>query len=203
MSDRSVTPHPGLPSGWFPAQLWPIGSDSAVRPLIADDLEHLRTWRNEQQDVLRQQAPIDIEHQQRWFRDVVVPSQQHATPSSVLVTTSRSGVPTSYGGLTNIDWVSRRAEVSFLAATDIASSSERYEAEFGGFLSWLTDFSFGELDLCRLFTETWAFRDHHLEILERAGFQLEGRLRHHVVKDCLAHDALMHGLLRSDIEKEI
>jgi RimJ/RimL family protein N-acetyltransferase len=70
------------------------------------------------------------------------------------------------------------------------------------FLHFLSGWAFGELGLNRLFTETYAFRDAHIAILERAGFISEGRLRQHVVVAGRPTDSILHGLLASDWGQE-
>ena len=45
----------------------------------------------------------------------------------------------SNGGLTNIEWISHRAELSFLAATERAEDPEAYALEFARFLRWVTE----------------------------------------------------------------
>lgn len=198
MSDRSIAPHPGLEPGWMLDQRWDAGGATA-RAIVENDLEHLRCWRNEQQDVLRQQSPLSEEHQRHWFNTVVKPSYaSERFPQSLLVVIEEDGVLTSYGGVTNIEWRSRRGEVSFLAASERARDHTRYREEMTRFLAWLFDFAFEVLSFNRLFTETWEFRHDHIDILERAGMAGEGRLREHIAKDGLIYDALLHGILAID-----
>lgn len=197
MSERSVSPHPGVEPGWMLGQRWEV--DGAIaRAIVESDLDHLRRWRNDQQDVLRQQKPLTDDHQLHWFRSVVEPSYaSERFPTALLVVVEEDGRPTSYGGLTNIEWVSRRGEVSFLAATE-RTRAPRYAAEITRFLSWLFDFTFETISFNRLFAETWEFRHDHIALLEQAGMTNEGRLRQHVAKDGLLHDALIHGILAGD-----
>lgn len=197
MTDRECEPHPGLDPRWLPEQRWRSGRRT-FRAIDVPDLEFLRTWRNDQQSVLRQQEPLTPDHQERWFRNVVEPSYSERWPSALLVVATEEGEPVSYGGLTNIEWTSRRAELSFLAATDRATDSRLYRDEFTLFLRWVIEMTFDELQLHRLFTETWEFRHEHIGVLERCGFHVEGTMRDHVVKDGQFHDALLHGLLAGD-----
>lgn len=195
-SSAELAPHPGLEPGWFVERSWTRGG-RRFRPLGRDDLATLMRWRNEQQGVLRQQEPLTIEHQERWFRGVVEPSYQETHPRALQVVAIDDG-PVAYGGLTNIEWVSRRAELSFLAATELAESPERYAVEFRLFLEWTASFCFGELGFNRLFAETWDFREDHMAVLEAFGFAREGRMRQHVAKSGRIHDAVLHGLLADD-----
>lgn len=164
-------------------------------PLRREDIEPLRLFRNEQIDVLRQAAPISPAEQERWFADVVAPAHRHPRPPMILVSILDEDERfIGYGGLTNVDWAAGRAEVSFLADPRRAADPELYRRDLTAFVGFLADWAFGELGLNRLFTETYAFRDAHIEILEEAGFREEGRLREHVATG----DSVLHGLLAGD-----
>lgn len=190
-----MDPHPGLPGGSFGASTWTLPDGAVVRRIEERDIESLRAWRNSQQAVLRQQAPLDSDHQAAWFANRVDPSYGLPHPSEILVVVTEADRAVSYGGLTNIEWTSHRAELSFLAATERTRDPAAYAAEFSRFLRWVTSYTFEELALNRIFTETWEDRTAHIELLEDAGFELEGRMRQHVVKDGEPRDALLHGLL--------
>jgi RimJ/RimL family protein N-acetyltransferase len=168
-------------------------------PLRRVDIEPLRQFRNEQIDVLRQAEPISPEQQERWFEEAVVPTQEDPQPPQLLVSIldEHEGF-VGYGGLTNIDWRSRRAEISFLLDPERAGDEEVYRRDTASFLAFLADWAFGELGLNRLFAESYAFRQFHIGLLEEAGYRLEGRLREHVlVRDGL-EDSVVHGLLAAE-----
>jgi RimJ/RimL family protein N-acetyltransferase len=186
-------PHRSLNWVWREGEL-------SFRRIEERDIESLRLWRNAQQSVLRQQHPISAEHQLGWFRTSVEPTYSAEDPKQLLVVVEDSDHLVAYGGLTNIEWVSRRAEVSFLCETERSHDAERYADAFTSFLTWLKHFAFVELGLNRLFTETWSVRGEHIGILEACGWRLEGRMREHVWKDGRFDDALLHGVLVSDYE---
>jgi len=168
-------------------------------PLREADIAALRRFRNEQIDVLRQPEPISPEQQQRWFDEVVAPAQREPRPRQVLVSIlAEGGAFIGYGGLTNVDWEARRAEVSFLVDPLRAADRDLYRRDMAAFLRFLGDWAFGELGLNRLFAETYAFRDFHISILEQAGYVLEGRLREHIVAGEGPGDSLVHGVLAAD-----
>lgn len=163
------------------------------------DIESLRGFRNAQVDVLRQVEQISPERQRRWFDDVVAPAQADARPPMVLVSILDDEERfLGYGGLTNLSWDSRRAEVSFLVDPERARQDELYRRDMASFLDFLAELAFKRLGLNRLFAETYAFRHFHIGVLEGAGFQREGRLRRHVRVGDRFEDSLVHGLLASD-----
>jgi RimJ/RimL family protein N-acetyltransferase len=187
----------GPAPNWLTGRRWHAGPFT-VDELAERDIEALRVWRNAQTSVLRQKDPITPEQQRRWYDDVVRPTHASASPSFLLVALRRRDDLVAYGGLTNVSWRDRRAEVSFLADTAVVADDAAYREVFLAFLAWLDGCAFGELGLHRLFTETYAYRTFHLSLLEEHGFVPEGRLRHHVVKDGAPVDSLLHGRLETD-----
>lgn len=163
------------------------------------DIAPLREFRNAQIDVLRQAEPISPEQQRRWFEQTVVPEQSAARPRQLLVSMLAGEERfIGYGGLTNIDWEARRAEVSFLVDPARAADPDLYARDMAAFLGFLAGWAFGELGLNRLHAETYTFREHHISLLEQAGFTREGRLREHVAAADGPGDSLVHGLLAAD-----
>ncbi len=166
------------------------------------DIQTLRDWRNRQIDVLRQKHPLSEEDQERWFEEIVLPTHATEEPRFLLVSILLDEAFVGYGGLTNIDWEHRRAEVSFLVDPERVANPELYRDDFTSFLAFLQKWAFGTLELNRLFTETYAFRDDHIEILESAGFVDEGRLRQHVRVDGEFTDSILHGCVAPNNEQE-
>ena len=98
-----------------------------------------------------------------------------------------------YGGLTHIDWDSKRAEVSFLLDPERAADEECYRSEFKIFLKLLFRAAFDALGLHRLYTETFDIRPLHIEVLESCGFRREGRLVDHNYIQGNYVDSVIHG----------
>jgi RimJ/RimL family protein N-acetyltransferase len=88
--------------------------------------------------------------------------------------------------------------VSFLVDPVRAADAEVYRRDMAAFLGFLADWSFGVLDLNRLFAETYVFRDFHISLLEEAGYRPEGRLREHVMTPDGLGDSVVHALLASE-----
>jgi SAM-dependent methyltransferase len=167
--------------------------------LRAEDIQHIRRWRNAQKDFLRQKKPLTESEQGRWYRDVVMPTHAKARPELLLVSIlDAEGELVGYGGLTNIDWNHHRAEISFLVDPDRAQIPATYAADLLGFWRFVSRWAFDELGLRRLFTETYSFRRTHMALLERAGMRREGVLRDHIKTDEGYADSIMHGLCATD-----
>ena len=59
-----------------------------------------------------------------------------------------------------------------------------------------TDWAFSEFDLVRLYGEVFEWNPASGRVLEKAGYELEGRLRKSIVKDGQVIDALLYAMVR-------
>lgn len=169
-------------------------------PIRLEDSEKIRLWRNAQMDVLRQKHPLSEQEQQMYFQTAIVPGFKEQYPRQILFSYLYQQTLIGYGGLVYIDWESKRAEVSFLLDSVRAKQEPQYKQDFIHYLALLDRVAFGHLHFHRLFTETFAFRQEHMRILEQAGYQLEGILREHIYKKEHWHDAFFHGKLAREYQ---
>ena len=174
----------------------------AIVPYREEDRFLIMKWRNEQIDVLRQNRLLTEADQDRYYREVVEPSFSEDRPRIILFSYLRDEDCIGYGGLTNIDWDSRRAEISFLVDTDRTRDLKVYREDFSVFLRLMKRIAFGALQFNRLFAETFDIRPHHIRILEDNGFRLEGRMRQHVIIRGRPGDSLIHGCLKEYCDAE-
>lgn len=168
----------------------------SISPLRKKDLFSIMKWRNEQIQILRQSRILTKDDQMKYYKRHIYPSYRKSEPSIILFSFLLKGKCIGYGGLTNIDWGSKRSELSFLLKTSRFNSNNLYNKEFSIFLKLIKEVAFMELKFNRLFTETFDIRQKHIEILERNGFRIEGRLNEHVIIDGKARDSLIHGILK-------
>lgn len=162
------------------------------------DMENIRQWRNAQQEVLRQMAPISVEQQQHYFDTVVKQSFLQEHPKILLCSYLLNQECIGYGGLVSIDWVSRRAEVSILMATERAQNEAIYRQDLAHYLALMSEVAFKRLHFHRLFAESYSFRSSTIDQFEQFGFQREGTLREHVFKNGRWYDSIMLGLLANE-----
>ena len=101
-----------------------------------------------------------------------------------------------YGGLTNIDWASKRVELSFLVNHQRAANNDLYLKDFSSFIDLMKKIAFDELNFNRIFTETYDLRPLHIRILEENGFKLEGRMKEHILVNGVLTDSLIHGFIK-------
>ena len=63
----------------------------------------------------------------------------------------------------------------------------------------VVEYGFSELGLVRVFAEPYVGNAASARVLEKAGFELEGRLRAHVIKDGRIRDMLLYAKVRDDL----
>lgn len=165
-------------------------------PIRKKDIQYIRKWRNKQMDILRQKEKISEKDQIKYYESVIKKKFNEKKPNFILFSYMLNNKCIGYGGLTNIDWDSKRAELSFIVDNVRYLNSKVYYQDFFSFLKIISQLSFNELKFNKLFTETYNIRPVHLKILEKIGFQLEGRLKQHVSINGRYVDSLLHGYLR-------
>jgi len=161
------------------------------RKLKLVDSEKIRTWRNKQLSILRQNQIINKEQQVTYFKKEILSRNDKIKLFAIDLDKNLI----AYGGLVNISKNFGTAEVSFIADKNISHNSEFYEILFGNFLDFIKQYSFKKKNLRRLFTETYSFRKKHIKILEKYGFKLEGVMKKHVLKNNRIYDSLIHAKL--------
>ena len=162
-------------------------------PLAKTHIFLIQQWRNQQMDVLRQKTRLTRAGQIKWFAGLKDDSRQKLFAMLGEVNAKKGLI--GYCGLTNMDLPNRRAEVSFLLATERTKDSTMYRKDMLAALGFLASYAFEERGFNKIFTETFAFRRKHIGILEHFGLKREGVLRNHVFINGRYYDSIMHGLL--------
>lgn len=174
----------------------------SLTALRKQDIYLIKTWRNEQIDILRQKEPLSDEDQKKYYEQVVKPSFEEEKPEIVLLSFLLGERCIGYGGLTYVDWNSGRAEVSFILDTSRTGDLESYARDFKAFITLLKQVAFEDLGLNRLYTELYDIRPYFIAFLENNGFKFEGRLKEHNRIGGRFVDSIIHGFLRKDYETE-
>ncbi len=182
----------------LPVQNFQGQNGYSIVPLRKEDMETIRLWRNAQIDILRQKSPLSAEEQKHYFDKILVPSFEQPEPSQILFSYLLNNQFIGYGGLTHIDWQAKRGEISFLIDPEIHEANPEFYEKFLQFLSLLSQVAFKILSFNKLTAEVYAFRAPLIAILEEFGFQQEGRLRAHVMKQDKLIDSFLYGLLKED-----
>jgi RimJ/RimL family protein N-acetyltransferase len=170
-----------------------------LNAISIENIERIRNWRNSQISVLRQSKAISESEQIEYFEKNVFPGYPKHEPEQILFEIHFRSEFIGYGGLVNIDWTASRAEISFLLSPEIVEGSSDYLLVFDLFLKLIQEIAFRNLGFTRLFTETFQFREKHIQVIESNEFKLEGTLRNHSLQNGRPTNSLIHGKLRSDL----
>ena len=175
-------------------------NDYLIRAVQENDIENIRVWRNLQIDVLRQKGKISKSEQADYFNNNVFSNMYKDQPLNILMSYFHKDELIGYGGLVHLNWIDKRAEISFLLEPSLTNDKEIYKKHHLNFLKLISDLAFKDLNFNKIFTETWSIsnRKNHIKNLEEFGFILEGRLKSHVLVDRKFRDALIHRILYSE-----
>ena len=119
-------------------------------------------------------------------------------PNQILFSYLENDICIGYGGLVNISWHDKRAEMSFLLNTDLTKDIHIYESYFFTYIDLLKEITFEYLKFNKLFTETYDFREGHIRILEKKKFVLEGELKQHISLNNKYYSSLIHAILKDE-----
>jgi len=168
-----------------------IGGYSVV-PLREEDIFDIKNWRNAQMDILRTKKVLTDEDQIKYFNEAVKPQFTSPNPSQILFSYLLGVKCVGYGGLTNIDWGSGRAELSFLLNPEEIKHEEKYNKHFSTFIKLIKQAVFDDLGLKEIFTETYDIRPFHVSVLEKNGFVPTGKIKDSVNIGGKLVDSLLH-----------
>lgn len=161
-------------------------------PLRESDILLIKTWRNEQLEILRQSKPLSDEDQIRYYQKSIIPTFNQKKPDQILFSFLKDNECIGYGGLVHINWRDKRGEISFLLKTELNSNATVFKRYFSIFLNFIFEIGFDILKFNKLTTESYDIRDYLIEVLENKGFVEEGRLKNHVFIQGRHVDSLMY-----------
>lgn len=164
--------------------------DFKLVPIRYQDRAKIREWRNEQILHLRQSQLLSEEAQDNYFKNVVAPLFETATPNQLLFSFLWKNELVGYGGLVHINWLDKHAEISFLVKTEL---QEKYFAEFWhAYLKMLSFVAFDKLHFQKIFTYAFDVRPQLYPVLLHAGLVEEARLKNHCMINGSPKDVLIH-----------
>jgi RimJ/RimL family protein N-acetyltransferase len=170
----------------------------SIVPFRQKDLYLIKDWRNIQMDILRQEKVLTSNDQDLYFANYISPAFSQKNPKQILFSYLLNDECIGYGGLTNIAWKSKRAELSYLVNPTRTKPKNLYGKEFSIFISMIKKVVFSDLKFNRIYTETFDIRPFHILILEKNGFKNEGRLRQHSIIKGKLTDSIIHGFLKEE-----
>jgi len=163
------------------------------------DMKKIRQWRNAQMSILRQSVKLLPGEQELYFKNVIKPSFTNKETKQLLFSIIKNSQLIGYGGLVNISWKNKRAEMSFLLDDQRAKNKILYKEDIINFIYLIKKVIFEEMKFNRMYTETFAFRKFHISILEENGYMKEGILRNHLLESGKFYDSIIHGMIKGDV----
>ncbi len=161
-----------------------------LRPLAPEDRDRLLDWRNSPAVAryMFADAAITPEEHARWFAGIAGDARRAYWIIEI------DGAPAGLANLYDIDRANRRCTWgSYLAEPKMRGKG------VGSYVEYLIiDRVFGELGLEKLWCEVLAFNEVAWKLHLSFGFQIEARLRRHVVNAGEPQEVLGLGLLRED-----
>ena len=149
--------------------------DYAIVPIREEDKYLIMQWRNEQMYHLRQNSLLTREQQDHYFKTVVSKLFDQEKPEQILFSYLYHNQCIGYGGLVHIDWEDKKAEISFIMATELENTA--FDKHWTIFLSLIEKMAFRDLKLDKIFTYAYDLRPHLYPVLEQNGFKLAHHLK--------------------------
>ena len=153
-------------------------------------------------DVLRQKKELSSDDQKQYFKSSIIPLFELENTRQILFSFFKDSDLIGYGGLVNISWVDKRAEMSFLVDNSRSENNDQYGKDLHSFINLMKNLCFTEMKFNRLFTETYEFRTFHIKILELSGLVREGRMRQHIYQKNKFHDSIIHSILKEKYDEK-
>jgi RimJ/RimL family protein N-acetyltransferase len=170
------------------------GEGVLLRPVCRKDLELLRQFVNDPEVMQFSNVymPINDYRQEQWFEQM----SKSADSVWFAIADSRQEQEKVIGTccLVGIDWVGRSAELRIrIGDKDAWGQGLGTQAS-----CCLLGYSFGDLNLERIWLRVFASNERATRMYQKLGFQVEGRLRRAAVVGGVVEDVILMGLLREE-----
>ena len=162
----------------------------SIVPIRFEDRMDIMNWRNEQIYHLRQSQPLTIQDQDNYFNTIVKELFEAEKPNQLLFSYLENDTCIGYGGLVQINWIDKNAEISFVMNTKL--EKDMFKFHWGIFLQLLENIAFYELNFHKIFTYAFDLRPHLYEVLESKNYIKEAVLKEHCFFNNQFIDVLIH-----------
>ena len=161
-----------------------------ITPIRYKDRFKIMKWRNEQVYHLRQNGLLNKKDQENYFKNVISKNFNNLRPHQLLFSFLENEVLIGYGGLVNINWIDKNAEISFLINTELETLY--FNKYWCVFLKLIQNLAFQELSFYKIYTYAFDIRPKLYDSLEKEDFILESRLKDHSFIDGKYIDVIIH-----------
>jgi RimJ/RimL family protein N-acetyltransferase len=167
-------------------------------PIRFEDRYDIMKWRNEQIYHLRQNKPLTKQDQDFYFENTVSKLFESNWPSEILFSFLEEGKCIGYGGLVHINWQDKNAEISFIVDTRLEQNF--FEKYWLIYLRMIETVAFNSIGLHKIFTYAFDLREQLYNVLLKADFKEEARLKQHCFFNEKPIDVLIHSKINSKIQ---
>jgi RimJ/RimL family protein N-acetyltransferase len=162
-----------------------------LEPVEYKHLKWLRDQRNnpDLMDFCRQPFFLNEINQEDWLKDV----SKNRAMLPLIVADKGLGEGrdwVGYGAFSNIDWISRRAEISYFTSHE---HKDKGYAEAA--VKLILAYGFYTLGFQKINTDTFAFNQREVDFMKGLGFEESGRLVRHYFKRGRLQDSILLHLL--------
>lgn len=164
-----------------------------IVPIRVKDRFSIMKWRNEQIYHLRQINLLTKEDQDKYFKEIVFNLFTHKNPDQILFSYLEDKKCIGYGGLVHINWIDMNAELSFVMDTSL--EKDHFEVHWRNYLGLIEEVAFEELRLHKIYTYAFDLRPRLYSALSKSGFELEARLKQHILFGEKFIDVVIHSKL--------
>lgn len=178
-------------------QKFSINNYSLV-PIRHNDNEEIRTWRNDQIDLLRQNTFLSKEEQIKYFETVIANLFVEENPKQLLFSLLYNESLIGYGGLVHIDWENKNAEISFLTSKERAENKNNFEQDWLNYLELIKRVA-THINFIKIYTYAYSIRTNLFPLIEKFGFEREAVLKNHVVINKHKKHVFIHSLFCDEI----
>ena len=162
------------------------------RALEREDLKQLRDWRNAPEifSRVREYRYLNMENQEAWFNSL------RDDRKTIMFGVDHSLIGSFVGvcGLTGIDWIGRKAEVSIY----IGNKEDRQKGLGLEILNALSKYAFEECNLNRLWAEVFDSNQASRRLFIKAGYKEEGVLLSNAYKNGHYQNSHIYRMLKDE-----
>lgn len=161
-----------------------------IRQLEKRDLYKVAELRNKHIKYLRQNKWLTLNDQEKWFENTK--DQYFIIEEPDVMFAELSNRTCGVVGLTQVDWISRKAELSLITENYIIESYATAAMEF------ILDYGFNQLNLHKIFFTVYEFDDRKIKLIENHGMRADAIIRDEYYYNGQYYSLLIYSILDNE-----